>query len=103
MVRSGARVLLVDDDATLLATLRIAFAGEGHEVRTATDGDAALALVDEVDLVVADVNMPGLDGFALVRRVRASGSRVPIVLLTSRDSEIDEALGLDLGADDYVT
>jgi DNA-binding response OmpR family regulator len=100
-----ARVLLADDDAGLLEALTLAFGDAGHEVETVGDGLAALARLKArpVQLVVADVNMPGLDGFSLCRRLRAEGSQVPLVLLTSRDSEIDEALGLELGADDYVT
>jgi DNA-binding response OmpR family regulator len=101
-----ARVLLVDDDAALLEVLGFAFADAGHTVLSAIDGDAGwLTLVgkDAVDVVVSDVNLPGLDGFSLCRKARAAGLGVPIILLTSRDSDIDEALGLELGADDYVT
>jgi DNA-binding response OmpR family regulator len=73
-------------------------------VLTAPDGARALAMLerDAADLVVSDINMPGVDGFALCRKLRAAGNRVPVLLLTSRDTDIDEALGLELGADDYV-
>jgi DNA-binding response OmpR family regulator len=100
-----ARVLLVDDDTTLLDVLALAFGDAGHDVVRAIDGRAALAehRARRCDLVVSDVNMPGIDGFALCRKLRESGDVVPIILLTSRDDEIDEALGLELGADDYVT
>jgi DNA-binding response OmpR family regulator len=103
-----ARILLADDDAALLDVLSLAFTDAGHAVETATDGTTALekarrAPPDAPDAIVSDVNMPGLDGFALCRKLRADGNAVPIVLLTSRDSEIDEALGLELGADDYVS
>ena len=99
-----ARILLIDDDASLLDVLTMAFEEAGHDVRTATDGKAGLAAARalDVDLVVSDVNMPLLDGFQLCRALRAERRHVPILLLTSRDSEIDEALGLELGADDYV-
>jgi DNA-binding response OmpR family regulator len=98
------RILLVDDDASLLDVLGLAFADAGYTVSTAPDGARALgaALRDEPDAIVSDVNMPGLDGFSLCRKLREKGKSVPIVLLTSRDNEIDEALGLELGADDYV-
>jgi DNA-binding response OmpR family regulator len=98
-------IALVDDDQDLVAALRLALAARGYDVAVALDGEAGLELARRagIDLVISDVNMPKLDGFALCRAVRAEGSRVPIVLLTSRDGEIDEALGLDLGADDYVT
>jgi DNA-binding response OmpR family regulator len=100
-----ARVLLVDDDAALLDVLALAFEEAGHEVLRASDGRAALETTRSKgpQVIVSDVNMPHVDGFALCRKLRDEGSTVPIVLLTSRDSEIDEALGLELGADDYVT
>ena len=97
------RLLLVDDDPSLLDVLALACEDEGHEVLTACDGLEALDRVAGVDLVISDVNMPRLDGFGLCRRLRAAGHEVPLVLLTSRDDEIDHALGLELGADDYVT
>jgi DNA-binding response OmpR family regulator len=99
-----ALIVLIEDDAPLVDVLSLAFADAGHRVESAADGLAGLALVERVrpDVVVSDVNMPRLDGFTLCRRLRAAGSDVPLLLLTSRDGEIDEALGLDLGADDYV-
>ncbi len=104
LVRAVPRILLVDDDAALLDALALAFEDAGHEVLTAPDGLKGLELVraKKPDAVVSDVNMPGLDGFALCRKLRDAGDRTPIVLLTSRDNEIAEALGLELGADDYV-
>ncbi len=77
----------------------------GHTVILASNGleGHKKATADDPDLVVSDVNMPGIDGFTLCRRLRDAGDSVPIILLTARDSEIDEALGLELGADDYVT
>lgn len=100
-----AQILLVDDDANLRDVLSLAFTEAGHAVLTAGDGAVALAQVvaRAPDLIVADVNMPKLDGFALCKRLRERGLDLPILLLTSRDTEIDEALGLELGADDYVT
>jgi DNA-binding response OmpR family regulator len=99
-----SRILLVDDDPSLLDALAIAFGDEGHSVTTAVDGAAALAAIerDRPDAVVSDVNMPGIDGFTLCRKLRSAGNTVPVILLTSRDSDIDETLGLELGADDYV-
>ena len=98
-----ARVLVIDDDPALLDVLALALEDAGHTPLTAGDGIAGLARVAEAEIVLCDVNMPRLDGFSFCRRVREAGGRVPIVLLTSRDGEVDEALGLDLGADDYVT
>ena len=104
MTRTRTRILLIDDDASLLDALSLAFEDAGHEVLTAADGARGLEAVkkEKPDAVISDVNMPGLDGFALCRKLRESGNAVPLVLLTSRDDEIDEALGLELGADDYV-
>jgi DNA-binding response OmpR family regulator len=104
LLRQMPRILLIDDDASLLDALSLAFEDAGHEVLTAADGLRGLESVkgESPDAVVSDVNMPGLDGFALCKKLRESGNRVPLVLLTSRDDEIDEALGLELGADDYV-
>jgi DNA-binding response OmpR family regulator len=100
-----ARLLLIDDDSSLLEVLTLAFEDAGHIVQTALDGAAGLRALGAggVELVVSDVNMPLVDGFALCRKLRQSGSQVPLILLTSRDSDIDEALGLDVGADDYVS
>lgn len=105
MVGAMARVLLVDDDAALVEVLALAFEAAGYAVDRARDGLEALERIarERPDAVVTDVNMPRLDGFSLCRRVRAAGDALPLVLLTSRDDEVDEALGLDLGADDYVT
>ena len=98
------KLLLIEDDAALASVLSLAFEDAGHEALVAKDGLEGLGRVtrDRPDLVVSDVNMPRLDGFSLCRRLRESGNLVPLILLTSRDSEIDEALGLELGADDYV-
>lgn len=100
-----ARLLLIDDDPSLLEVLTLAFEDAGHSVRTAPDGALGLRAIAEgdVELVLSDVNMPLCDGFALCRKLRQSGSDLPVILLTSRDSDIDEALGLDVGADDYIS
>ncbi len=98
------RVLLVEDDRSLAGVLAMAFEDGGHTVILAHDGREGLAraLADSPDLVVCDVGLPRLDGFGLCRALRERGNRVPFLLLTARDAEIDHALGLDLGADDYV-
>jgi len=98
-----ASVLVVDDDAHIREVARFALARAGHAVELAHDGEVAYTRLARggIDLVVLDVLMPELDGFALCRRLRASG-RVPIVFLSSRGEEADRVLGLDLGADDYL-
>jgi DNA-binding response OmpR family regulator len=100
-----ARLLLIDDDPSLLEVLTLAFEDAGHSVATALDGALGLQqlLAGGVELVISDVNMPLVDGFSLCKKLRQSGNAVPVILLTSRDSDIDEALGLDGGADDYVS
>jgi DNA-binding response OmpR family regulator len=98
------KILLIEDDAALASMLALAFEDAGHIALEARDGLEGLGRIERErpDLVVSDVNMPRLDGFSLCRRLREAKNRVPIILLTSRDSEIDQALGLELGADDYV-
>ncbi len=98
------RVLLIDDDHELLDVLSLAFEEGGYEVTTARDGRDGLAAIarGRPDAIVSDVNMPFIDGFQLCRTLRAKNDHLPLILLTSRDGEIDEALGLELGADDYV-
>jgi two-component system, OmpR family, response regulator len=99
-----ASVLLVDDDPRILRMLERTLDAEGYAVSAVPDGGAALARVERSvpDLIVLDVAMPGLDGLAVTRRLRAKRLGVPILLLTARDAEIDRVLGLELGGDDYV-
>jgi len=100
-----AAILVVDDDPPIRRMLQRTLEAEGYEVGTAADGAAALASMERSapDLVVLDVAMPGLDGLAVCRRVRAKGLAVPILLLTARDEVEARVAGLDAGADDYLT
>ena len=104
MTVPAARILVADDEPDILAPLEYALGAEGWEVETVGDGEAALAraLGEPFDLVILDVMMPGLSGTEVCRRLRAE-SGVPILMLTARDAEVDRVLGLELGADDYVT
>jgi DNA-binding response OmpR family regulator len=97
-------ILLVEDDDTLQATIRYNLEREGYSVIVADDGEAALeqAAFARPDLVILDIMLPGLDGFQVCRQLREQ-STVPILILTARDSEVDRVLGLELGADDYLT
>ena len=97
-------IALVDDDRNILTSVSIALQAEGFATRVYSDGEAALkALIDNPpDLAVLDVKMPKMDGMELLRRLREKLD-LPVIFLTSKDEEIDEALGLALGADDYVT
>jgi DNA-binding response OmpR family regulator len=99
------RVLVVDGDENLLALDRLALSKHGFEVETATSASDALVMMGDrpPDLLVLDVVLPDLSGWELLRRVRASSDEVAIMLLTGRDSDVDKARGLDLGADDYLT
>ncbi|MBA3562006.1 MAG: response regulator transcription factor [Actinobacteria bacterium] len=100
----SGRVLLADDEPDILEPLSYALRSAGFEVDCATDGEAALdaALHGDYDVIVLDVVMPKLSGTDVCRRLRAR-SAVPIVMLTARDDEVDRVIGLELGADDYVT
>jgi two-component system response regulator MprA len=101
---SDAAVLLVDDDAPILRMLERTLLAEGYTVVAVADGGAALAQVERSlpDLIVLDVGMPGMDGLAVTRRLRAKGLSLPILLLTARDALAERVAGLDAGADDYL-
>ncbi|MGF1659841.1 MAG: response regulator transcription factor [Rubrimonas sp.] len=96
-------IALVDDDRNILTSVSIALEAEGFDVRAFTDGVAALAEFgrNPPDLAVLDIKMPRLDGMELLRRLRLK-SDMPVIFLTSKDEEIDEVLGLRMGADDYI-
>lgn len=98
-------VLLVDDEPAIIQLSQMYLEREGFRTVAARDGNAALEAVtrDQPDLVVLDVMLPGENGFEVCRRLRARGDSVPIIMLTARDEDIDKILGLELGADDYLT
>ena len=100
----AATIALVDDDRNILTSLSIALQSEGFVTRLYSDGEAALkALLDNPpDIAVCDIKMPRMDGLELLRRLREKSS-LPVIFLTSKDDELDEALGLALGADDYIS
>ena len=96
-------IALVDDDRNILTSVSMALEAEGFEVRTYSDGASALTALSQVppDLAVLDIKMPRMDGMELLRRIRQK-SDMPVIFLTSKDEEIDEVLGLRMGADDYI-
>jgi two-component system response regulator MprA len=98
------RILVVDDDHGVRESLRRSLAFNGYEVELAENGEAALRAVAarNPDAVILDVMMPGLDGIATCRALRASGNDVPVLVLTARDAVADRVAGLDAGADDYL-
>jgi DNA-binding response OmpR family regulator len=100
----SSTILLVDDEESIQKLLTYPLERDGFRVLQARDGEEAMArfAADEVDLVVLDIMLPRLDGLEVCRRMRAQSS-VPIIMLTARDDELDKVLGLELGADDYIT
>jgi len=101
----GQSILVVDDDPTVSDVVRRYLERAGYQVRLAADGHGALASFarDRPDLVVLDLMLPGIDGLEVCRRLRTGADGVPIVMLTALGEESDRVLGLQLGADDYVT
>jgi DNA-binding response OmpR family regulator len=99
------KVLIVEDDAAMLRGLKDNFEAKGYGVVTASDGEAGLdaALAEKPDLVLLDIMLPKINGYEICRLVRESGLAMPIIMLTAKGEESDIVLGLNLGADDYVT
>ena len=100
-----SRILVIEDDPAILRGLADSLRRESHEALTAVDGEAGYAMIGQKhpDLVILDLMLPKMSGYELCRRVRAEGVTTPILMLTARGEEGDRVLGLDLGADDYVT
>ncbi len=100
-----ADILIVEDDRAIALGLQTNLEFEGHRVRHLADGQEVPATVHATppDLLILDVMLPGLNGFEICRRVRGSNRQVPILMLTARADDVDKAMGLDLGADDYLT
>lgn len=98
-------ILIVEDDAAILRGLEMNLQLEGYEVSIAMDGKTGLQLAMErnIDLVVLDIMLPGLNGYQVVQKMRKHRADMPVILLSARSAEVDKIMGLDLGADDYVT
>ena len=103
--RATAKILIVEDEPNMVAGLRDTFEFEGYTVITARDGVEGLqrALDESPDLVVLDVMMPRMSGLEVCKQLRAKRGSIPIIMLTARGQEVDKVVGLELGADDYVT
>jgi two-component system, OmpR family, response regulator ChvI len=101
--RTMTTLALVDDDENIVASLKMFFEAEGYNVRTYHDGESALPALTETppDIAILDVKMPKMDGMELLRRLRQT-SELPVIFLTSKDEEIDEVIGFNIGADDFV-
>ncbi len=105
MATTRPAILIVEDEPGIADTLQYALRTDGFEPHWVTSGDAALACVaqQEPALVIMDLGLPDIHGFELYKKLRATGSDVPVLFLTARNAEIDRVVGLELGADDYVT
>ena len=101
----GKKVLIVEDEQSIVDILSFNLTREGYDTLEALDGPTGLqlALEQNPDLVLLDLMLPGMSGFDVCRKIRQAGSMVPIVMLTAREEEDDKVLGLELGADDYIT
>jgi DNA-binding response OmpR family regulator len=99
------RILVVEDDESITLGLRINLEAEGYEVIVASDGEAGLlsAREDDVSLVILDVMLPKENGFEVLRKLRHEGQTTPVILLSARGAELDKVMGLELGAEDYIT
>jgi two-component system, OmpR family, response regulator ChvI len=99
-----ANIALVDDDKNILASVQMLLEQEGYHIRTFADGASALTALSATppDLAILDIKMPRMDGLELLRRLRQVQENIPVIFLTSKDEEIDELMGLNAGADDYI-
>jgi DNA-binding response OmpR family regulator len=99
------KILIVEDEPGIMLGIKDEFESEGYEVYTAENGEEGLAKAKQhrPDLIILDIMMPVLDGYEVCKRLRMQGDNTPIIMLTVKDKEIDKILGLELGADDYVT
>jgi len=97
-------ILVVDDEPAIVTVVRERLEREGFAVRAVASGEEALAHLetDPADLMVLDVMLPGMDGFEVLRRLRGAGDKLPVIVLTARDEDVDKIVGLELGADDYL-
>ncbi|MCF2660781.1 response regulator [Pseudoflavonifractor phocaeensis] len=101
----GKTILIVEDEQNIVDILSFNLGREGYDTLEAYDGPTGLqlALENNPDLILLDLMLPGMDGFEVCRKVREAGSSIPIIMLTAREEETDKVLGLELGADDYIT
>jgi len=102
---SGKRILVIEDDPSIVLGLRMNLEAEGYVVQVAEDGEAGLARAREgqADLIILDIMLPRLNGFEVLRQLRGAGIAVPTIVLSARDAELDIVMGLEFGAEDYVT
>jgi DNA-binding response OmpR family regulator len=101
----SATILIVEDEYAVARGVQYALQQEGYDVTIARNGEEGLEFATQraPDLVILDVRLPGIDGFETLRRLRLAGSKAPVLMLTARDDEVDKVVGLEMGADDYLT
>jgi two-component system alkaline phosphatase synthesis response regulator PhoP len=101
----AATILVVEDEHAVARGIQYALQQEGYDVTLARSGEEGLEAATRAapDLILLDVRLPGMDGFEVLRRLRAAGTKSPVLMLTARDEEVDKVIGLELGADDYLT
>src|SRR5512136_2096841 len=99
------RILIIEDEEPIRMALEDDFRLEDYEVETASDGIKGLAKAEnpDIDLIILDIMLPGINGFDICKKLRNQGIRTPIIMLTAKGQEIDRVVGLEIGADDYVT
>jgi DNA-binding response OmpR family regulator len=103
-LRSDKTVVVVEDDPSISMGLEMNLSAEGYTVKTATNGEDGLVLVRSgADLVILDVMLPKMNGFEVVKTLRNDGNAVPVIMLSARGAEMDKVMGLELGAEDYIT
>jgi DNA-binding response OmpR family regulator len=102
---AGKHILVIEDDPSIVLGLRMNLEAEGYSVQVAEDGESGLSQArrDEADLIILDVMLPRLNGFEVLRQLRSEGIRIPTIVLSARDAELDIVMGLEFGAEDYVT
>lgn len=105
MSKEKNRILIAEDDKDILSLLRLYLEKDGFDVLFAEDGLVAYDLIEqeEPDLVISDIMMPGMNGYDLIQKIRKSRNNVPIIILSAKNQDNDKILGLDIGADDYMT
>ena len=102
---SQGTILVVEDEPAIVQVIRGRMERDGFDVRVCEDGESVLSLTEETspDLIILDLMLPGIDGFEVLRRLRRSGQDLPVIILTALDDDVDVVVGLELGADDYVS
>src|SRR6056297_1047909 len=102
---SSKKILIVEDEPSLVFTLQDTLESEGYDVSVVSDGEAAIEKTKEVkpDLMLLDLMLPGMSGYEICKKIRSLKYTFPIIMLTARDQEVDKVAGLNIGADDYIT